>query len=315
MHTNRSTDCVTHFRDALNEYKTRGYHFCLVSDHECYWDSKEMDTENFCVLSGVEIAINRNPKRSYILDECLAIRMHFNLIKDVTALASEPSFTHGQILQRPVDFGLDSWNECVDLYRKKGHLVMLNHPNWSRLSPEMMLGIQGCFAFEIFNTSSILEVGCNSDDEIWDYCLARGKHIYAAAGDDTHLYGQSGACCGVAFNNVSAQKLCETELVAALKNGNFYPSTGPTIHDMRVSDGVLRMRFSPAQTVRVIGAPGFGKGKTVRPGQALTEFSWKVNETLKYFRVCVLDGQGGKAWSQPVFLETLMNEARWVNAR
>ena len=313
MHTNRSPDCHTDYHDALNQYKAQGYHFCLVSDHEKYWDSPEMDSKDFCVLSGVESAFWRNQTRDYMLTKHDVTSMHLNMIKDVTVTDAEPGYAHDQILPRPMDYGLDSWNDYIQMLRDKGHIVMLNHPNWSRLAPEMMLGIRGCFAFEIYNTSSILEVGCNDDEEIWDYCLNRGKFIYAAAGDDTHLYAGEGVCCGGGFNMVSAKELNAASLVTAMKAGQFYPSTGPVIHEMRVEDGTLYMRFSPAQSVRVIGGPGFGTGKAVPKGDTFTEYTWKVKDGLRFFRVTVTDPTGGIAWTQPVMMADLMDEPKFIN--
>ena len=311
MHTNRSYDCDVDYREALKMYKAKGYHFCLVSDHEVYWDSTEMDDPDFCVLSGMESAFNPNPVREYLLNYKRAAYMHFNIIKDVTMKDQPSAFHHDQALMRPLDFGLDSWNEHVAWLREQGHIVMLNHPSWSHLPPELMLGIHGCFAFEIYNTSSVLEVGSNSDEERWDYCLQRGKKIYAAAGDDTHTYEGVGVCGG-AFNMVSAPELNAASLIAALKVGSFYPSTGPVFHEMRVEGGQLYLRFSPAKALRIVAAKDFGIGKAMDNGEPFTEFTWKIDESLNYFRVTITDPCGGIAWSQPVMLAQLNEEPKWA---
>lgn len=314
MHTNRSSDCNTDYIEAINEYKSKGYNFILVSDHEIYWASEQADSEGFCTLYGAESAFNRHPKRPYELAE-EAKSLHLNIIQDESAAAEIPCFEHDQILSRPVDFGLDSWNACIDRYKKMGHIVMLNHPNWSRLSPELMLGIHGCFAFEIFNGGSIWEVGCYTDDAIWDYCLRRGKRIYAAAGDDTHKYADEGECCGSSFNMVSVPKLNRCAIVDGLKLGNFYPSTGPLIYEMRIENGTLYIRFSPVRSIRIIGAPGHGVGKLMPKNKTIEEYSWKIDNNLQYFRVVITAPDDGKAWTQPVFLEDILQEPRYNNVR
>ena len=313
MHTSRSPDSPTDYHDALDEYKSRGFQFCLMSDHEAYWDSDEMNSDDFIVLSGVESAFYRNQTRPYMLSGQDLTSMHLNLIRHPDLKAEIPSFAHDEIIPRPNDYGLDSWNEAIRHYKQMGHIVVLNHPSWSRLTPEMMLGIQGCFAFEVINTGCVQEVGCPTDKFYWDFCLQRGKRIFASAGDDTHFYGDNYATCGGSWNMVSAPKLDAGAIVRGLESGSFYPSTGPIIHGMRIENGMLFMRFSPARSLRVVSWPGFGTAKTLRPGHTFTAFEWPVKESLRYFRVEVVDENGGVAWSQPVFLEDLLKEPRYIH--
>lgn len=312
MHTTLS-DGKADPSTAVEEYRQKGYHFCLISDHNVYWDSPELDRENFCVLSGTEVAFDRHPQRPYLIDHRTTTSMHLNLIK-----TGRSPYQHKEILPRPMDFGLDSWNQAVLDYQKENHLVMLNHPNWSRLAPEWMLAFHGCFAVEIFNTAS-WQGGCLSDEAIWDYCLVRGKRIWATANDDTHVYGEQGACCGQAFNMVTAPELTASSLTNALKAGRFYPSTGPVIHDMRIENGELRIRFSPVRSVRVTGGTAFGTGRTAKAGETLETFAWKIKEQLQYFRVTLTDERGFSAWTQPVFLEDLLEEPRmtyiWTSSK
>ena len=314
IHTSRSYDSDCDYHDALRMYKEKGFHFCLVSDHEVYWDSPEMNEKDFCVLSGMETAFNPSAARNYLVNRTDETSMHFNIIKDVTRTDAPKGFSHDQALMRPVCYGLDSWNEHVQWMRDRGHIVMLNHPCWSRLTPELMMGIHGCFAFEIFNTSSILEDGCHADEAIWDYCLKNGKLIYAAAGDDTHGYAGEGVC-GYSFNMVSAPELNAASLVTALKAGHFYPSTGPVIYEMRIQDGELYMRFSPVKSLHVVTLPGHGISRATENGETFTEFSLKIPEmslrTIRYFRVNLRDLEGGIAWTQPVMIADLYDEPRF----
>ena len=312
MHTNRSYDCDFDYHDAIRMYREKGFHFCLISDHEVYWDSTELDSKDFCVLSGMETAFNPSQARNYLVNRSDETSMHFNIIKDVTRTDAPKGFTHDQGMMRPVDYGLDSWNRHVQWMRDRGHIVMLNHPSWSILSPELMMGIHGCFAFEIYNTSSVLQCGCNDDEENWDYCLKRGKFIYAAAGDDTHEYVGAGVC-GHSFNMVSAPELNAASLVTALKAGHFYPSTGPVIYEMRIVNGELYLRFSPARSLRIIGCLDHATGYARDNGETFTEFSWKIDEKLRYFRVTITDPNGGIAWSQPVMMADLNDEPRFVS--
>ena len=162
---------------------------------------------------------------------------------------------------------------------------------------------------EIFNTAAWQE-GWLTDEAMWDACLVRGRRIFAAANDDTHQYGEREAGCGYAFNMVIAPELSPKALTDALQAGRFYASTGPVIHEMRIADGELHMHFSPVCSVRVTGGAAFGTGLTALAGETLETFTWKIKPQLQYFRVTLMDESGRNAWTQPVFLEALLQEPR-----
>lgn len=303
MHTDRSWDSVFPYGEALREYREKGYDFCVVTDHEVYWDSTECDSKDFIALSGVESAFILPEERPYwICDKERFTSLHINLVNDETK--GRPGFLHNQVLRRPIDYGISSWNRYIGYCRDKNQLVIVNHPSWSRLSPEYLLAIHGAFAFEVFN-SGCLEGGCVTDEAVWDYVLERGKRILALTGDDTHKYGPEHNCCGQAFTMLSAKEFSRKGLVAAIKEGTFYPSTGPRIHDMRIVNDTLHMEFDEASYVRIVGRDFLGKGFSPLKG-TISSIDWDINSTkgrLKYFRVEIIDPTGHKAWSQPVFLD------------
>lgn len=300
MHTTRSWDGKATPADALQEYYDKGYRFCAMTDHEVYWDSTELDREDFLVLSGVESAfILSESKPRWVLDPEHFKSLHINLLHDMTKGAC--GFRHDQVLKRPRDFGLDSWNKYIEYCREKNQIVIVNHPNWSRIDPDIFLGIYGPIAFEIWNTDSIHGGGCDSDEALWDYCLCRGKLLWALTGDDTHRYGPENTTCGGGFTMVSADEFTKEGLINAIKAGSFYPSTGPKIYDMRIVDDVLYMDFDPASSVRIVGGDLMAKGFTPPQGETITHIEWKIKENLKYFRVEVRSPDGKIAWSQPVF--------------
>lgn len=304
MHTDRSPDSKCPPGQALAEYRSKGFHFCVVTDHEVYWNSQSLDCEGFLVLSGAESAFMHNETHPFSLCKARQKHCHLNLIWDAAAGAC--GFGHDEVLPRPMDWGISSWNRCIASYREKNQLVIFNHPNWSHTDCEMLLATEGCFAFEVWNTGSVKDVGGYPDDAVWDYCLERGKRIWAVAGDDTHRYGPEWNICGVAATVVCADAFSREGLARALKAGRFYATTGPAIREMRVEDGALRMRFSEAALVQIVGGGGFGKSLYARAGQTLDSLDWPVDPSLNYFRVRITDTAGGIAWSQPVFLEDLL---------
>ena len=302
MHTARSWDSQVPLEAALAEYREKGYQFCVVTDHEVYFDSKDYDTEDFIALSGVESAfVIDETKPTWLMEKEHFTSLHINLIHDMTKGAN--GFRHDQVLKRPVDLGLSSWNRYIDyLHDDMNQITIINHPNWSRLAPEIFMGIHRCFAFEIWNSDSVIGGGCRSDEDIWDYSLKRGNRILALTGDDVHKYGPEHHSCGGGFTMLSTNDFSREGLVKAIKAGKFYPSIGPRIYDMRVTDGILHMEFDPALSVRIVGGDLMAKGFIAdREDEPLTSIDWKVKAGLKYFRVEIRDLKGRLAWSQPVF--------------
>ena len=86
MHTVRS-DGDLQPAEAAEQYRLKGYHFCLMSDHEIYWDSTELDREDFILLAGGESSIAHNPTRKWTITDDEAsgeMSIHLHAIKDDT---------------------------------------------------------------------------------------------------------------------------------------------------------------------------------------------------------------------------------------
>lgn len=315
LHTTRSDGEVT-AEECAARHRALGYDFMMMSDHEIYWDSDRLDKEDFLVLSGAEIAVKMNSPRRWVINYHRSTeydngvnfkRMHYGCIKDVTEEAAEPSFAHDEEIPEALDCGIDSWNDKVDEMRRRGNLVIVNHPHWSRLEPAMLLATREAFAVEIWNSGDVNNCGGHSDEEIWDYCLIRGRRLLAVAADDCHEYRED-EDFGVGFVMVSTNDFTKPGIVRALKQGDFYASCGPQVHEMTVENGVLKLRCSPVRQIKVTtleaeGANFFGKN-----GALLEGAEWKINPQLGYFRVELFDEKGRKAWCQPVYVEDLKKQ-------
>jgi len=305
MHTIRSDGKLTP-QELMKEYKTRGYHFCLISDHEIYWDSDEFDEDDFLVLGGTESSIRMDRDNPWLLEYRLGIShkaMHFGCVKDPGMSKDGLSFSHDQRVPRVIDRGIDTWNYTVQFLKDHGNLVFINHPDWSRVEPELLLAITGCFAMEIWNSGNVQHCGGRDDSYIWDYCLRKGKRILVVAGDDAH---NPGAALGASFTSVMAKQLTKESIVKALREGDFYASCGPQFLDLRVVDDKLKMKFSPVKRVEIIAYDGEGNSCFAGEG-VLTSYEWNIPSFLKYLRVMITDEKGQNAWAQPIFLDELLD--------
>lgn len=311
MHTTRSDGKLTP-EEMVEEYKKQAYDFVCLSDHEIYWNDNALDRDDFLVLGGTESSIRMDRKRPWLLDYVDShTAMHFGCIMDETQCSEQDYYPHGHFIPRMVDKGIDSWNKAIRVLRQHGNLVIVNHPDWSRVAPDLLLAIEGCFALEIWNSGNVNGCGGKDDEAVWDYCLQRGKRLYAVAGDDAH--GIGAALC-TSFIGVAAEHLDKKELVTALKNGEFYASTGPEFKDIRVEDGVLKLQFSPVKKVFVVVYDGEGRTKCAPAGEYLTEYAYPLKEKFHYVRAMIQDEQGRMAWAQPVFIDELLGEEEFSTA-
>jgi len=310
MHTTRSDGKLSP-AEAADRYREAGYDFIMMSDHEIYWNSTELDRPDFLVLGGTESAIEMNLDYRWIIDYRSAKNptervqhkhMHYCCIKDESIPDVGQYFGHDEPVPRQLDRGIDSWNARVNLMREKGNLVVINHPHWSRLDPEMLLASQNITAFEVWNSGDAVHCGGRWDEDIWDYCLTRGKKLLAVAADDIHACTTDFAA---GFTVVQADEFSKAGIATGFKNGTFYASNAPLVHEMVIEDGVLRMRCTPARHIQIVGYDRDGFDFRNVDGTLIDEIEWPINTAMRYFRVVIIDEQGRRAWCQPVFIEEL----------
>ncbi|HTN97923.1 MAG TPA: phosphotransferase, partial [Nordella sp.] len=100
-------------------------------------------------------------------------------------------------------------------------------------------------------------------------------------------------------------------LLEALKQGQYYSSQGPLIHDLSIEGRELHVTSSPVDTIVVV----CGHSRTVmRIGKSITSASldltklergWLLTKQSPWFRVVVIDQAGKRAWSNPIWKDQL----------
>lgn len=312
MHTTRS-DGVQTPEEAARRYYDAGYKFLMMSDHEIYWNSTELDREDFLVLGGTESAILMNDSHRWIIDYRRADlgndrtqhkHMHYCCIKDESIPDVGQYFGHDEPVPRQLDRGIDSWNERVRYMRERGNLVVVNHPHWSRLDPELLLASQNITAFEVWNSGDVVHCGGRWDEDIWDWCLTRGRKLLAVAADDVHA-GTTDFAAG--FTVVQAEEFTKAAICEGFKRGTFYASCGPLVKSMVIEDGVLKLDCTPARHIQIVGYDRDGFDFRNVDKSLIDHVEWKINTTMRYFRVVIIDDEGNRAWCQPVFIEELLD--------
>lgn len=130
----------------------------------------------------------------------------------------------------------------------------------------------------------------------WDQALHAGWRALGVAADDSHFRLPD---YGGGFIWLRAAGRGPADIMAALRAGAFYASSGPRLEDVELEGRRLYVRCSPAAAVYWLGDSRFGWSAHAAPGATITEAELEIDERARYVRVEVVDPQGRTAWGQP----------------
>ncbi len=271
----------------LRGYRERGYDFFSLTDHNIY---ARYSFDGLVMIPGFELTCYLGGKRA-----------HINFYqKGETAL-----FTHGQ----EVLVTDDEETRRFIAAAKDHYLIMLNHPDWSRLEYRDVEGYDDFFALEVFNYGTEYHDRVGENAYFWDTGLRSGKRWWGLSTDDNHNgYTDSP---GWPFEHlecdsfggwvmVKAAARSQAAIIEALEKGHFYASSGPVIHDFFVEDGIAHVSCSEVSRIVFKGEEG---NFVRRLGVGLTEFTAPLRRNKQYVRVECIDEQGRVAYSNPIFLQ------------
>ncbi|MET9319442.1 CehA/McbA family metallohydrolase [Streptomyces sp. NPDC003038] len=279
-HSDRSDGALPPEKVALL-YREAGYDFLAITDHfkAAYGfpltDTQHLRTPEFTTLLGAELH---------------APRTEFSSEWHILAVGLPLGFP-------PPEPG-ESGPELARRARAASAFIGMAHPAASLLTEADAESLDAAHAVEVYNALSAREERGDSW-HLTDVLLNRGRRLSAYAADDAHFQPQDPPGCA-AWVQVRAESLDPEALLAALKAGHYYASTGPELYDVQVHDGLITVRCSPVRKVLITGG---APGTQVREGEGLTECSLPVAMFGDgHCRVTVEDATGERAWSNPIHL-------------
>jgi hypothetical protein len=204
----------------------------------------------------------------------------------------------------PLDFGRPTNGETGPQIAARaleaGAYVAAAHPAWYNLTEEDVLSLGPVHAIETING-----ISADHNDRIdsWymlDVLLARGYRYFACATDDAHFHEKHNDLMR-GWVWVKSEQLDPDSLLAALKRGEYYSSTGPLIHDVEVWPGDrIIVRCSPASSIFMTGK---GARVVYQHGNGMTRAELSLKQFRgDYCRITVRDANGGRAWTNPIWL-------------
>jgi len=290
-------------------YREHDFDFVVFTDHNRVAPS--LRSTRPLVLSGVELTQN--------LRDCVP-----------PPAPGEQCLLHvnGLLLDRAVVPGLDPWRfeptrDRRAAYRlaiatatRAGGIAQLNHPNFHHaVDAELLTKLaseDGLRFFEVangsFDADNAGDARHPSTEALWDHVLTAGGWLYGTATDDAHHYFDAAEVAargrpvyrpGRGFVMVRAA-LDPASIRAALLRGDFYASSGVLLSGVEVGKGALRIDVadaSPGLHACKLIATG---GRVLAQGQGRSFRFGLAGVPPGYLRAVVEDGQGRKAWIQPI---------------
>jgi len=269
--------------DVVNAYRERDYDFLAITDHF-------LDRYSFPVT-------DTSCFRSSDFTTILGAEMHVHglqngIIWDLLAIGL------------PLDFPPHEAHETdLDLAKRAaatGAFVAIPHPGWNGVvhSDGERL-IEAVDAIEIYNEGHTLDSDRGSGWFLADSLATAGHRFSTFAADDAHFkldrFDRFGG-----WINVRAESLDPESLLAAMKRGHYYASTGATIRNVEIRETEIVVETNPAIGIMLGGA---GTVRQYVRGDNLTRATFnRAMFQSAFFRVIVIESHNRKAWSSPIWL-------------
>ena len=315
-HTTCSDGALTP-EEVKEAYKNMGYSIVAYTDHEILLDHSDLNDENFLALTSSEYSVNEAvPSFSSIEantpDWQRKKVYHMNIFSSDPHNTFQPATSEeqfGHLKERYAGvfkgdghirvYSVEGANEIIRKCNEAGFLVQLNHPNWSLNEKEDYVNLKGLWGLEILNYATECISGAEYCPYIYDEMARAGMYnLFCTMGDDNHNRGGS---LGHSFGGstmIGAKELEYGQVFDALKNGEFYCTSGkenpPLIKSLYIEDNVIKLDCSPATNVYLTGYC-----RSFRfidhEGEEFTHAEFRLLKGDEMFRITVRDKYGNNA--------------------
>ena len=276
-------------------YKSHGYHFLVLSDHNVFTDPATLSglvDSTFLLIGGEEVTSQFQLRP-----------IHVNGLALTRLVAPRTDSTLAGTIQAN-----------VNAVREAAGVPHINHPNfrWAFGLTEL-LRVRNDSLLEIYNGHPQVHNeggdGIPGMEAVWDALLSAGKRIYGIAVDDAHHFQgeftRSRANPGRGWIAIAAPRLEAAGLMRSLERGLFYASSGVVLDSVTVTESELEIRIRPEADFRYTTTfIGDGGRVLARVGGLSPRFSLRGPGTrdVTYVRARVEDSGGAVAWVQPAFV-------------
>lgn len=323
-HTNLSDGKLSP-EEVAAAYREHGYSVLAITDHEAPYDHTGLTTPELLMLTGYEAYIRPSPDCAI---DHFGPEIHLNLLaKDphnTTFIAYDPNFCKymphevAETRKQAGDLGPRQYNRAyiqafINAAREAGYLVTYNHPCWSLEDPDEILAYDGFFSLEVYNTGSRCISGAEWNMSLYDHLLRRGHFVGVHGADDNHNqhpFGHPLCDSFGAWTMILAPELTYPAVVAALEEGRYYASTGPTITRLTFDGARVHMECTPAARIVMQMSCKYARNVCDPAGGTVTAADFVIPDDAPYVSFSVLESGGRAAHTRAFRRSELGLEAR-----
>ncbi len=299
------SDGKQRIEEIKEDYLKEGYSVVAFTDHEFLMDNSHLSDENFLAITSCEIAIKQIANMSTFVKRDMKV-CHLNLYSmnehNVNTPCYNSVYDHfsakGEAKNIVIPktsyervYGAEGINEIIKKATDEGFLVAYNHPRWSLETARDYLEYKGLWAVEIFNTSCWRNGYFEYDINTYDDFLREGEKIACVAGDDNH--GLDDRFGGHIM--INAEKLDYATIMNALKNHDFYASTGARINGLYVEGKTAHISVPKGKYVVMTTGIRRTEIKELSKEADLNDIKFEITDADKYIRFDVADEDGKRA--------------------
>ncbi|MDE3076451.1 MAG: PHP domain-containing protein [Chloroflexota bacterium] len=269
-------------------YEEHGYHFLALSDHNVLTPPAVGRPTSLTLLSAEEVTM---PLWVHVNGLGLHSAIEPPVAPEALAMADQkPWFVE----------------QALAAIEAQGALAHVNHPNflWA-LNAELLERIPGVRFLEVFNghhaSNNLGDSYRPSVESLWDRLLQRGRLVYGVASDDAHHYATFDPIHdnpGRGWIWVRTEDARPESILAAMRAGDFYASTGVTLAecDVRGRELCVTVAGEAPATIELLGTGG-----KVLDQRCGLEARFALPSSEPYVRARVSGPHGQRAWLQPVW--------------
>jgi hypothetical protein len=270
LHSDQSDGHLT-IDSVVRKYAQAGYDFIALSDH---WKTFLADTHAptpLVVLNGAE------------LDGFDRLGSYYHVL----AIGLRQQVSPNGVIEN-----------ALAAAREQGALLFLAHPHWTGNSVEE--GLRHAFdGMEIYNHSSQCETGKGSAGHYWDTILEHRANFTGIAVDDAHFSPGEPFWKG-GWIMVNSDRKRASDIVAAIRQSNFYATQGPEFHSFTRTGNRIEMEMTPVKFARLVGPRNMGKW--VYQAGTLEMASFELPGNWPWVRLEIEDSEGHRAWTNALAL-------------
>jgi hypothetical protein len=273
-------------------YRQAGYGFVAITDHNQVTAAEHCGAvgDSFVVLAGSEFSSMGGGRHC-----------HVNGIGVTSPLVPRRAF----------DAAVPALREGVDQARAQGAFAILNHPNWHWAYGAEEIAQAGADAFELWNGGPTCNnagaAGRASTEAMWDAVLTGGVRIWGVATDDCHRFQHPRRPEWdppfTGWVAVDSERVETAAILAALRAGRFYASSGVVLEEAVVARSGIRIAAAPWDQT-VFWTTFIGAGGRVLARQEGPTASYVPRGDEGYVRARIDCATGARAWTQPLFLDS-----------